>query len=535
VCQKMVPVNQQEIFEAVQVYPDSMPPVGGTSSGRTMPADIFGVQETERVQWEVEETAIDPRCRGQEPGLGEEPASVAALKRTSFKQFGGLLDVEPAQQIGYDAEQMRVAHPATNGTTVVQVLHANSEPSAGSRVKRASFREAAPLDPEDLLLSRSENGHLQVSTASSTLSNPLNGPLTGVSQASSSKPSALKRSSTEGNFNSHRSKTPTSEGRGSLRDLSSTPTAVDGPLEGLRSQELPTGSQNLSRRGVALEQLLIQSGVSNSAGLGAQAAGGLQAEPERQLHPFLQRNKFKSENSEFTDFASQGEVSDDFDIYEYTQPEFQVELMEEHGPMGIRVIAFRTHMLMVAEVADEGAIPRWNAAHPDACVRVGDALLDIEGIGRAGVRTLERFFTDSAPEEADHFSMKMVFRHDAFELFLGTHLSHYPRKLGINVESIDDGRLLRVTEVDDGLIYDWNVEAIPYHLSVGLGDVIIEVDGKRGTAEEMRAALQGAKDTWHMKVVHVNKAGTRILTHVESGKSDGSSRGRSSVRSVQTR
>jgi len=493
----MAPIGHREVFEAVQVYPDGMQGDGAMEGSE--PAGIVGVELAERQD-------LDLRTDGPKPqSPGQDLDDLTNSKRPSSVHFSTLLDPASPHNNGHGAGSDHL-----NGS-------AHQQPYGSENSKRPSARQPGLLDLNTDLdyypsgLSPSE-ADTPAQNGQSTGTGPIRPPSPQNSFKHVRPKPVLKRSGTGDTTGAKL--THFSGSSIGLEDVdldAPTPSTPSGP------------GAKLNRRGTG--ELQSHTG----------------SEP-REPHPFqqaLQQSKSRlgsggsnmhSDSSDYNDESEAPGTESDFDVYEYNQPEYEVTLVEEHGPLGVRVIAFRSHMLMVAEIYSDGAIPRWNRQHPECRVQVGDAILEISGssprerIGRASVRALEKYFTINAPEDGEHFTAWMKLRHDAFELYLGDVLgSKLP--LGITLEAIDNGRFLKVVDVEEeGLVQEWNVEAIAWHLSLVQGDVIIEVNGEQGSAKAMLTAIKKAAKSYqyHLKVVHVNKAGQRILTRVESGKSSAS-------------
>mmetsp|Transcript_13550 Transcript_13550/g.30865 ORF Transcript_13550/g.30865 Transcript_13550/m.30865 type:complete len:518 (-) Transcript_13550:82-1635(-) len=484
VCPKMAPIGRHEVFEAVQVYPDGM------HGDATLRAGIYGVDD-----FAERDDDLDAREDPDGVDLHQSQGPDGSKQRTSV-HFGS---VDPES-------------PHGNGNGASRVIAPPYE-SEGSKPHSYRLQDGIDRDSPRTLFESvqgTQSGPLYLSATASTH----NGQSTGTAPIRPPSPPNVKRPKPV----LKRSVTDSTGTKLNHFSGSSIAVSVDDP-----TPSTPSGhpGAKLSRRGTG--ELQSHSG----------------SEP-REPHPFQQghsksrlvsggSSNMNSDSSDFGESVSQ-DTESDFDVYEYNQPEYEVTLLEEHGPLGVRVVAFRSHMLMVAEIFADGAIPRWNARHPEKQVRVGDAILEITGssprerIGRASVRALEKYFTVSAPEDGEHFTAWMKLRHDAFELYLGPSLTGevgLKLPLGVTLEAVDDGRLLKVKEVEEGLVQEWNVEAMAWHLSLVPGDIILEVNGQPGTAKEMLKLIKKSTHAYHLKVVHVNKAGQRILTRVESGNDSG--------------
>mmetsp|Transcript_8709 Transcript_8709/g.24324 ORF Transcript_8709/g.24324 Transcript_8709/m.24324 type:complete len:151 (-) Transcript_8709:169-621(-) len=66
----------------------------------------------------------------------------------------------------------------------------------------------------------------------------------------------------------------------------------------------------------------------------------------------------------------------------------------ELGHTGLRVVQ-KSNSLTVRAVKS-GVVEQWNAAHPQRCVRVGDLLVEVNGVRGAASTVVEKFKADAA-------------------------------------------------------------------------------------------------------------------------------------------
>mmetsp|Transcript_46833 Transcript_46833/g.85784 ORF Transcript_46833/g.85784 Transcript_46833/m.85784 type:complete len:455 (-) Transcript_46833:151-1515(-) len=199
---------------------------------------------------------------------------------------------------------------------------------------------------------------------------------------------------------------------------------------------------------------------------------------------------------------------DDVNDFFINQPEFEVDLVDERLPLGAKVFNAENKILIVVSVANEGALARWNAANPENRIQKGDIITEISGIGRGPVSAFEMFFSKEleqmvAASSMETFSRLLRLRHDAFEVSLAGIFGE-EQVLGLELAPVPSANELLVAKsIGDGLVQTWNEEAGPYNICINVGDIILEANGVSGNAQDMLRAIKQSKNSWRLKVVHV--------------------------------
>mmetsp|Transcript_73231 Transcript_73231/g.136855 ORF Transcript_73231/g.136855 Transcript_73231/m.136855 type:complete len:511 (-) Transcript_73231:76-1608(-) len=206
------------------------------------------------------------------------------------------------------------------------------------------------------------------------------------------------------------------------------------------------------------------------------------------------------ESSGWTASNSDGGSIADLEIdWDPAKAEFPVNLEEGHS--GLRLLRLSDSLLIVTGIDSKGTVAKWNAAGNEKQVLVGDALVSAEGCKGYENDHLEEVLQGPVSKTPRN----LTFRHDAFDLSLARDMhAEQKQHLGVEFEEFDDGRLLRVTEVLEGIVADWNVLADVYDLSLAAGDIVLEANGISGDAKSMVKAIDSAS-AWAFKAVHVNR------------------------------
>mmetsp|Transcript_18246 Transcript_18246/g.42513 ORF Transcript_18246/g.42513 Transcript_18246/m.42513 type:complete len:494 (-) Transcript_18246:117-1598(-) len=179
--------------------------------------------------------------------------------------------------------------------------------------------------------------------------------------------------------------------------------------------------------------------------------------------------------------------------------EFPVSLDE--GGSGLQLLRLSDSLLVVTGIDSTGTVAEWNAAGHEKQVLVGDALVSAEGLEGYELDHLEEVLQGPVSKAPRN----LVFRHDAFNLALtSTVHAGKTQQLGVEFEECGNGRLLRVLEVYEGVVADWNLDSDVYDLSLTVGDVLLEANGISGDAKSMLKAIQKAL-SWEFKAIHVNR------------------------------
>mmetsp|Transcript_49585 Transcript_49585/g.111409 ORF Transcript_49585/g.111409 Transcript_49585/m.111409 type:complete len:446 (-) Transcript_49585:119-1456(-) len=206
------------------------------------------------------------------------------------------------------------------------------------------------------------------------------------------------------------------------------------------------------------------------------------------------------------------------------QPEFEVDFVDERLPLGVKVFNAENKILVVVDVEKDGALGRWNAAHPDTRVQRGDIVVEISGLGRGPVSAFEMFFSKELEQmmsasSTETFSRQIRLRHDAFEVSLAGEFGE-DQVLGLElapVPTVPD--FLIAKRIGEGLVQTWNEAAGPYNVCINVGDIIIEANGVSGNAHQMLDAIRKSTNAWSLRVVHVQTPTAPAVEMVKAGKS----------------
>jgi len=167
--------------------------------------------------------------------------------------------------------------------------------------------------------------------------------------------------------------------------------------------------------------------------------------------------------------------------------EFQVTIMKESQDLGLDVLQHDSATLLITGIK-EGLVATFNRGQPDdVFVQAGDRIAEVNG-SRGNSEELIHTIRSSQ-------TVCMTIRR--LVEFTVT-VSKLSRRLGINV--MQGGCSLTVLGLTEGPFTQWN-SCVNQDLKVQPGDLVVEVDGVRGTAETLLQAIHTGGDNLRMSFV----------------------------------
>jgi len=167
--------------------------------------------------------------------------------------------------------------------------------------------------------------------------------------------------------------------------------------------------------------------------------------------------------------------------------EFQVTIMKESEELGLDVLQHDSATLLITRIR-EGLVATFNRGQPDdGIVQAGDRITEVNG-SRGNSEELISTIRSSQ-------TICMTIRR--LVEFTVT-VSKLTRRLGINV--MQGGCSLTVLGLTEGPFLQWN-SCVNQDLKVQPGDLVVEVDGVRGTAETLLQAIEQGHDKLRMSFV----------------------------------
>lgn len=166
-----------------------------------------------------------------------------------------------------------------------------------------------------------------------------------------------------------------------------------------------------------------------------------------------------------------------------SEKEFEFEVNVEKGSqqLGVDVLHQDTETLLITRI-NSGLILQWNQAHPDNCVRAGDRVIEVNG-QRGGSEFLVGAIRNG-------ISLRLKIR----QLLEFSMSVEKKGRLGLDI--MQHAKSLRVLYLSPGPFQDWNRKA-GLDRQVRSGDHVVEVNGSRGMAPELIAAIKESDgDTW---------------------------------------
>jgi len=169
--------------------------------------------------------------------------------------------------------------------------------------------------------------------------------------------------------------------------------------------------------------------------------------------------------------------------------EFPVTIIKESEELGLDVLQHDGATLLITKIR-EGLVATFNKGQPeDGIVQAGDRITEVNGY-RGNSEELIRTIRSSQ-------TICMTIRR-LVEFTVTVSVSKLSRRLGINV--MQGGCSLTVLGLTDGPFSQWN-SCVNQDLKVQPGDLVVEVNGVRGTAETLRQAIEQGRDKLRMSFV----------------------------------
>jgi len=167
--------------------------------------------------------------------------------------------------------------------------------------------------------------------------------------------------------------------------------------------------------------------------------------------------------------------------------EFQVTIIKESEELGVDILQHDSATLLITRIR-EGLVATFNKGQPeDGIVQAGDRITEVNGYRGYSEELIHTIRSSQ--------TVCMTIRR--LVEFTVT-VSKLSRRLGINV--MQGGCSLTVLGLTDGPFSQWN-SCVNQDLKVQPGDLVVEVDGVRGTAETLLQAIEQGRDKLRMSFV----------------------------------
>jgi C-terminal processing protease CtpA/Prc len=167
--------------------------------------------------------------------------------------------------------------------------------------------------------------------------------------------------------------------------------------------------------------------------------------------------------------------------------EFRVTITKESEELGLDVLQHDSATLLITRIR-EGLVDRFNRGQPDECiVQAGDRITEVNGSSGNS----EELISTIRSSQTICMTIRRLIE------FTVT-VSKLSQRLGINV--MQGGCSLTVLGLTDGPFSQWN-NCVNQDLKVQPGDLVVEVDGVRGTAEDLLQAIEQGREKLRMSFV----------------------------------
>jgi len=175
-----------------------------------------------------------------------------------------------------------------------------------------------------------------------------------------------------------------------------------------------------------------------------------------------------------------------------TKLEFEVTLAKNGDELGIDVLQPDPGTLLVNNIK-AGPMMSWNQMHPDLSVRPGDRIFAVNGL----TGSAEDLIREVRNNEMLILGIRRI-------MWMEIQLKKEPGgKLGIDVAQHADH--LRILRLRPGPFLDWNNEST-FDRQVRVSDKIVEVNGARGSAQDLLQAINNASETMSVLIQHTSRS-----------------------------